>query len=101
MQDDFAIATLERWIEANRHKFEKFELRVELPAVRDRGLHVQIDTPRFGASLSAWDQGNAVELHIVDFATGDSTIDDGPCRSEKELLDRLNAFLKWFEQNYP
>ena len=100
MQDSFAIAAFEQWFELRRHVFERFDLRERLADSKFRCSNVQIDTPTHIASLCVWDINNALEIQIIDLATEEVSIEDGPNTDQDELLTRLNRFLVWFKQNH-
>jgi len=100
VQDVFAISAFEDWFESNRHVFQRFTLREELADSARRVSNIQIDTPTYMVSLCAWDQGDALEIQIIDLATEKTSIEDGPCSTKGEMLARLDGFLTWFNRQH-
>ena len=98
MLESFAVSCFNRWLESNRKDFERFTLREEFSARPGRSSNIQIETPTHIISLCAWDQGNALEIQVIDLSSEATNIEDGACETENELMARLALFLGWIEQ---
>ena len=96
MQDAFAVIVFDEWFKTNRHCFEGFSLRFNKSMATHRVTDAEIDTPTHSISICAWDQGNSLEIQIIELATEKTTIEDGQCADKDDLLARLDKLLVWF-----
>lgn len=96
MDNSSAVVALEQWFATNREIFADGVVQAELSPASGRDASIQLGTRDYLISICAWDQGSSLEIQIIDRATTETSIQDGPCSDMKELRARLEQFLSWY-----
>ena len=97
MKTSFAKETFAAWFDFNYPLLYTFIEKTDLEAPVGRGCSIQLSMPAHTVAISAWDQGNKLEIIVIDENTGKAKVDDKAFSSREQLLARLDAFLVQFE----
>ena len=93
MENAFAKATLREWFNKNQASFAEYINSLDIDAPTGRAASVQLDMPSHTVGISAWDQGNRLEIIMIDVATDDAKVEDKSYSNSDKLLARLDAFI--------
>ena len=94
MENAFAKGTFKAWFDSNRASFSEFIDSQDIDAANGRAAWVQLHMPSHIVGISVWDQGNRLEIIMIDVATEDAKVEDKAYSSPSQLQARLNAFLE-------
>ena len=98
METGFAKDTFTTWFDFNYPLLYTFINKMHLEAAAGRGASIQLDMPAHTIDLSVWDQGNRLEIVVIDNSTGNAEVDDEAYSTREQLLARLDTFLEQFER---
>ncbi len=93
MENAFVKATLQEWFNKNQASLAEHINSVDFDAPTGRAASVQLDMPSHTVGISAWDQGNRLEIIMIDVATDNATVEDKSYSNSDMLLARLDAFI--------
>ncbi len=96
MENAFAKATLTEWFVKNQASFSEYINSQDIGAPAGRAASIQLDLPSHTVGISAWDQGNRLEIITIDVATEEAKVDDKSYPTSDKLLARLDAFIDQF-----
>jgi hypothetical protein len=96
VENAFATATLIEWFNKNRASFSKHINSQDFGTPSGRAAGLQLNLPSHTVAITAWDQGNRLEIITIDLATEEAKVEDNSYSSSDKLLARLDAFIDQF-----
>lgn len=96
MEKSFAKATLIEWFDKNQASFSEYINSQEIGTPTGQAASIQLDLPNHTVGISAWDQGNRLEIVTFDVATEEAKVEDKSYSTNDKLLARLDAFIDQF-----
>ena len=94
MENAFAKETFKAWFDSNKASFSGLTDSKDIDAPSGRAAWVQLHTPSHTVGISAWDQGNRLEIITIDVETEEAKVEDRAYASPDKLRARLDAFLE-------
>jgi len=98
VSDEFAKRTFSAWFDNNCAQFAQFINSSDLNAPDGRAAWAQLDLPMYTVGISAWDQGNRLEVIVIDASTGDAKVEDKEYADSEKMKLRLSALLTQLQE---
>ena len=80
----------------NQASFSEYINSHDIGAPSGRAASIQLDLPSHTVGISAWDQGNRLEVITIDVVTEEAKVEDKSYSTSDKLLARLDAFFEQF-----
>lgn len=94
MENAFAKEIFKAWFDGNQAFLAPFIDSKDIDTPSGRAAWLQLHMPSHTVGMSAWDQGNKLEIILIDIATDEAQVEDKAYASPDRLNARLDAFLK-------
>ena len=90
----FAKATFKEWLEANKSDLSGYIHSKDTDEKNGRAAWASIHMPKHVVGISAWDQGNRLEVIVIDISTDEGKVEDRAYSNRDKLEARLDALLQ-------
>ncbi|MCB1608161.1 MAG: hypothetical protein KDI71_14425 [Xanthomonadales bacterium] len=102
MKPPTATSALRQWYAANQDMLKARFSDALVPTRERNSCGLRLDGDAYFISICAWDQGQCLDIEVLDGSTGMSRHPAvGPCESIDDLLARLDSFAQWITQTIP